>query len=112
MQPRAAPCHDCAFRPGSPERSGDERYAHSGEGELAGIAAGRNPFVCHQGMRRVLRWRHPSGAVHEEPTPDRYDPPETRYAAMPVVWKADGTPADLCAGHCAARRAMTQRETP
>jgi hypothetical protein len=95
---RATMCDDCAFRCTSPERLGDERYEHSEEGEALGLAYQETPFVCHQGMRKLVRLRHPSGAVVEVGV-DAYDPP----TGPGVAWKADGTPADVCAGYAAAR---------
>jgi hypothetical protein len=82
----------CAYRPGSPERSGDESYA-GGDGELDRLVATGTPFYCHRGIRRPVAWRHPSGA--EIPGhPGDYDPP----VEGGVPYKADGTPADICAG--------------
>lgn len=55
-------------------------------------------FVCHQGIRRAVKWQHPSGAIvsgHE----GNYCPP----IIDGVPFKADGTPADICAGWAALR---------
>jgi len=94
---RKSMCGDCAYRPGSPERSGDERY--NGDGEfLAAIAQTGDIFWCHQGMRRTVKLRHPSGAEVVIST-DHYDPPKD--AGVP--FKADGTPSDICAGWSAHR---------
>lgn len=87
-------CNDCAFKPDSPERTGDQRYANSDEDGIDRVVAGQ--FLCHQGMRRKVAATHPAGVriVIEE---HAYDPGGGRC-------KADGSPADLCAGWHAARR--------
>lgn len=99
---RAELCIDCAYRPGSPEKSGSDLVRGDAE-FLESIAAKGERFWCHQGMRRVLRWRHPSGMVH---VPDgaehQYDPP----VEGGVPRKASGEPADLCAGWWATRKAF------
>lgn len=97
---RDAMCPDCAFKPGSPERSGDERY--SGDAEfLERIILTGEPFFCHQGVRRAVKLVHPSGAEIEVP-PGDYRPP----IIDGVPRKADGSPGDLCAGWAARRRAF------
>lgn len=91
-KPRETMCHDCAFRPSSPERSGDPRFQHSAPGEMEDLDASRH-FYCHQGMRRRVAVVHPSGLrVAEEA--DGYAP----AIAGGRCFKADGAPADLCAG--------------
>lgn len=97
MRQRKRMCSDCAFRPNSPERNGDERYAHSGEGGLDEVMSGT--FLCHAGMRRLLREVHPSGAEIEA-MPGAYAP---GYPPR----KADGSPPELCAGWAAE---MKRRE--
>ena len=97
---RAELCADCAFRPNSPERSGDDGYENSDAGDLDALIGGA-VFYCHDGMRRRTGRRHPDGRFEPAP-PDDYDPPED-YAGVP--YKADGTAADLCAGWCARTRA-------
>lgn len=101
---RAGLCHDCAYRPGSPERSGDERY-NGDQAFLDRIVAAGEPFHCHQGIRRVVKLVHPSGAEVEVP-PGDYRPPQV--AGVP--YKADGSPGDLCAGWAARRLKHVQRE--
>lgn len=96
MRVRDRMCADCAFRPNSPERSGDDRYAHADEDGLEDVL--REGFVCHQGMRRVLRYEHPSGATHAIAI-DAYSPP-SRSAPT----RADGTPAEMCAGWWAEKQ--------
>jgi hypothetical protein len=99
-------CGDCAFRPGSPERSGTEGY--EGDQELLDeLVAEGAPFYCHQGVRRTVLMRHPSGA-EAGGHPADYDPPiENGFP-----WKADGTPADICAGWLLLRaKAATEAAT-
>ena len=106
MQQRSRMCGDCAFRAGSPERSGDQRYAHSGEQELAlMVDDARAVFACHTGVRRVVAYEHPTGARVEIEI-DAYHAPQARGHAV----KADGSPAELCAGLARARRTI-ERQT-
>lgn len=98
---RAKMCRDCAFRPDSPERSGDATHAHSEEGDLEALVASSDVFACHQGMRRRVALVHPRGHRVDLP-PCSYDPP----IVGGVGFKADGTPADHCAGLRAARKAQ------
>jgi len=93
MPDRARMCGDCAFRSDSPEKLGQPGRAHSGEGELDELVFGCGVFACHRGMRRVLRYEHPSGAVIDA-APGDYDPP----IVDGVAYCADGTPAGKCAG--------------
>jgi hypothetical protein len=93
-------CDDCAYRPGSPEKSGDETF-HGDAEFLDQLAADGKPFWCHQGVRVPTLWRHPSGM--EIPAhPGGYEPPVRNG----VGYKADGSPMDLCAGWDARRRAL------
>lgn len=102
MAVRERMCEDCAFRPGSPEQSGDPAYAHSGDGELDEVVG--PGFACHQGMRKRLQLVHPAGVV-VQCGPMEYAPAERPG----MTWKADGSPADFCAGW-AARKAQWDRE--
>jgi hypothetical protein len=95
---RTRPCGDCAYRPGSPERRGDPGYAGNQE-LLDRIVETGERFWCHQGMRKPVAWRHPSGVTVPVPV-DAYDPP--RIEGIP--YRADGSPGEVCAGW-AARRA-------
>jgi hypothetical protein len=98
---RKAMCGDCAYRPGSPEKSGDESYRGDAE-FLERIAAHGERFWCHTGMRVPVKWVHPSGAElpgHR----GAYRPPI--HDAIP--YQADGSPAELCAGWDARNRALT-----
>jgi hypothetical protein len=87
---RTKRCHDCAFRPDSPERARGE--------ELEGLPN----FWCHQGIRRPTAYRHPDGRVRPFDDSADYQPP----IVAGVPWRADGTPAERCAGHAQARRKM------
>jgi hypothetical protein len=89
------PCHDCAYRRNSPERSGDDRAA-AGQDDLDRLIATRTPFWCHDGMRRPIAWRHPSGIQITGCDLD-YRPP----IVDGVPYRADGRPGDLCAGWAA-----------
>lgn len=109
-------CHDCAYRPGSPERNGDEGYKGDQEALDDYVVRGA-PFWCHQGMRHVVKWVHPSG-MEVPGHPAAYKPPVVIEQAVagddstrrPLALKADGTPADLCAGWVARRLAYMQRD--
>jgi hypothetical protein len=93
-------CGDCAFRKGSPEQLGDERHAHSGEGELDGMVLTDGAlFICHQGMRRVVALVHKPTGVRVEQPACAYAPPMGKGGA----WKANGALGDICAGFMAAR---------
>lgn len=95
---RAKCCHDCAYRNGSPER---ER----GEGDRLDDWAldGRSEFWCHQGVRRIVAYRHPDGTVL--PAGDgEYDPPTGNDPGRPVLFKADGSIGERCAGWASTRK--------
>lgn len=97
---RSTACEDCAYRPNSPERQGDEAYVADFDSFDAGV------FYCHQGMRKPLRWRHQGLGIVVEATGDYYAPPMRIGAdGNSVPFKADGTPGDRCAGWAAQRRA-------
>ena len=104
--PAAAPgigvqCGDCAFRPGSPERVGDERYV-----SIDQVPAGQ-PFWCHRGMRKPVAWRHPAG-ITIEAAGDFYEPPIEASGRLGIPYKADGSPGDICAGWAARNREDAQ----
>lgn len=103
---RDSMCHDCAYRPGSPERT------EQGGGQLD--VDRRRPFVCHQGMPVLLGYTVPSwqgndgvwqtGAfcvvarlVHDR---DNFGP----ITRGPTAWKTDGTLADVCGGWASVAR--------
>lgn len=104
---RDSMCGDCAFRPGSPERQGDERY-NGGQEFLDQIVVTGERFFCHVGVRQAVKLVHPSGAEVNllEVAPGDYRPP----IEDGVPYKADGTPGDLCAGWAGRRRAHLERE--
>lgn len=93
---RSKCCHDCAYRNGSPERADEHEaerlcmVAHSG---------GEQEFWCHQGVRRVIAFRHPDG--RELPAGDGDYRPPIGPKDRPLVWKADGTVGERCAGWAA-----------
>ena len=93
-------CGDCAYRPGSPERSGVEGYAGDAE-LLERLAAAGDRFWCHQGCRQPVAWTHPVG-ITIPGGPGAYAPP----VVAGVPYRADGTPAEVCAGWAARRRAL------
>lgn len=100
---RTSMCHDCAYRPGSPEKSGDPRY--SGDAAfLEELARTGQRFWCHQDLLHPIAFRHPSGL--EVPAPPGMYPAPTVDG---VPYKTDGTSADLCAGWDARRRALAAR---
>lgn len=99
-------CGDCAYRARSPERRGDETYA--GDQDLLNeLVENGTPFYCHQGIRLPIAWRHPSGA-ETAGHPGGYDPP----IEGGVPYKADGAPANLCAGWLLRRARVTDTEPP
>ena len=101
---RVKMCIDCAFHKNSPERRGEEGY--QGDAEfLDGLVLSGELFACHQGIRRPVAWRHPSGA-EVRGHPAGYAPP--LHDGKP--YKADGTPGDLCAGWAARRLKHVWRE--
>lgn len=90
-------CGDCAYRPDSPERVGDDRYV-----PIEDVPAGE-PFWCHRGMRKPVAYRHPAG-ITVTIDGDFYEPPQRRRGRLGVPYKADGTPGDLCGGWAARYR--------
>jgi hypothetical protein len=101
---RKTPCSDCAYKKNSPERRGEEGYQGDPD-SLEEMVANGDPFACHQGIRKPVKWVHPSGA--EVPGhPASYEPP----VVDGKPYKADGTPADLCAGWAARRLKYMQGE--
>lgn len=97
-------CGDCAYRPGSPEKAGDPAYRGDAD-ELEQLAETGTQFFCHDGMRRVTKWVHPSGAeVHAKD--GAYAPPF--HGAVPH--RVDGEAAYLCAGWNARHRALSRKD--
>ena len=91
MIARRKACADCAYRAGSPERQADD-------GALPSYSR-NEPFFCHQGLAKVVRWEHTSGAVHV-PEGDDYQP----VTHLDHIWLADGRPGEYCAGWAAVNR--------
>ena len=103
---RSGMCGDCAFRPGSPERGGDENAAYDAD-DLADVVTSA-AFYCHDGMARVDHLRH-------EGTGITVRLPGQNLAYRPLradgrLYRRDGAPAALCAGWAAHRRAEHARE--
>lgn len=98
-------CGDCAYRPDSPERSGDTSYVGGGPGELDDMARGRE-FLCHEGMRRLVKWRHRKSGDEIDAHPGTYRPPFVPSGRLNIPYKADGTPGNVCAGWAARRKAL------
>jgi hypothetical protein len=102
---RTGMCDDCAYRPGSPERSSDPNV-RCDAATLERLAQDGATFWCHDGLRKAAAWRHPSGltirAVDEH---GDYQPPIV--AGIPI--RATGQPGLLCAGWSARRRALAAK---
>lgn len=101
-------CVDCAYRPDSPERTGSEHVAHTDDGELDYIAR-NSTFWCHQGMRKIVAWRHDKLGI----TIEQYDGVDNYGAplvhgddGLPTPLKVDGTPGERCAGWSARKRQL------
>lgn len=97
-------CGDCAYRPDSPERTGNAQY-NSSPGELDRLARAEK-FFCHDGMRKPVAWRHPAGMRISAVSDGDYQPPIVEG----VPYRADGRPGLLCAGWNARRRAFTSTQ--
>ena len=95
-------CTDCAYRPGSRERS-DEDTAE----ELLGHAYAGRPFFCHTECRRPDRWRHPDGRVIANPDPADYRPP----VQDGIPYRLDGRPSLICAGWAAMAAGIHTKPT-
>jgi hypothetical protein len=94
MIPRESPCVDGAYRHDSAEFQDEDGREH-----LEELTEGSGVFVCHQGMPYVKEWRHPSGRV----IPMTVDEVGSIHTWEPirkngVHYKANGEPANLCAG--------------
>jgi hypothetical protein len=96
-----SPCSTCAYRPDSPERTGADHVAGDAA-MLDDIVKTGQPFWCHTGMRHVVALEHPAGIRVE--LPDEHQAAAFRPLIVnDVPYKADGTPADICAGWAARR---------
>lgn len=93
-------CADCAYRPGSPERTGEPGYKGDAD-QLELYAAVGHRFWCHDGLLRVTHWRHEPTGITIPAHPATYTPP----IRDGVPYKADGSAGYLCAGWDARRRA-------
>lgn len=94
-------CHDCAYRKGSPEQTGQEGYSGTQE-ELDSIVTEGQKFYCHQGVRKILYYRHPTGmTVEAHPADYDWRMIEKEGRRFPI--KADGSAADICGGWCKRR---------
>lgn len=88
-------CHDCAYRPDSPERT-------ASDGDLPDSYLDR-PFYCHDGMPRAVGYTHPDlpglclRADAFESLSGDYQP--LIVGGRPV--RADGRPGIICAGWAA-----------
>ena len=101
---RTVPCSECAFRKWSPERNGEAGYSGT-EDELEHIVYKGEPFWCHVGMRRVVKWRHPTG-MEIDAHPAAYQPSIVESCDQRFPLKADGSAADICAGWSGKRRKL------
>lgn len=119
LQPgqRTEMCGDCAYRPDSPERQGDDRQACSDPGELDDLARGDIPFWCHVGLRKPVAYRHETLGIVVPADVDAYDPPLVILEVkawddgqvvhrMKVPVKADGSAGDRCAGWAARKKQL------
>src|SRR5579871_4574369 len=98
---RDSMCHDCAYRKGSPERTGEDGYAGD-EDMLEHAVYSGTPFWCHQGVRKIVAYRHPTGAeIPAHAAAYGWLIKTINGRATPL--KADGTPADICGGWCKKR---------
>lgn len=104
VQPRM--CGDCAYRPGSPEKTGDSDV-HGDAALLEHLADTGQRFYCHDGMRSPRAWRHPAGIEIPAVGTGDYQPP----IIDGIPYRADGRPGLLCAGWAARHRALTARPT-
>lgn len=112
------PCIDCAYRKNSRERTSTDGVKHNGA-FLDAIVEKGEPFWCHDGMRQPVAWKRDDGLVltreqiAEGTSLDLqvevdYRPP----IVGGIPYRADGRPADLCAGWAARRLKHVQRDVP
>jgi len=103
-------CGSCAFRPGSPERTGSEKAASDWD-DLLGLVHAGKPFWCHDGLRTPVAYLHPPSMtwlVVEDTM--HFDAPQVRDDhGVLTPYRADGRPGDLCAGWTAMRLAEMNR---
>lgn len=104
---RSEMCADCAFRPDSPERTGDERYNHSDD--ISVLTEPGRTFVCHQGMRRAIALIHPDDSTRISLEHLGSYKPTLKEG---LAYKADGTPADRCTGWAARSETTNSKPAP
>ena len=99
---RPAPCWDCAYRTDSPE------WQQDGGEHLADLAHGRGQFFCHDGIRRVIAYRHEGTGLVRPAGPGDYQPPIVTDQGRQAPYRADGLPGFICAGWAARHRRAGQ----
>jgi hypothetical protein len=104
LECQPAMCADCAFRPGSPERSSELE-----EEALLSLPIAGQRFFCHQGIRRPTHYVHPEGHVVEA-DPSDYQP-SVHPSTPGVPYQADGQPALICAGWAAHNQKLERTAT-
>jgi len=108
LEPAVRPdgmCGDCAYRPGSPERTGAKNHAGSDPGELDDMARGAW-FFCHDGMRRPTEWVHKPSGTRIPGSPANYMPLRVNN----VPYRANGRAGYFCAGWHARRKALEKAD--
>lgn len=94
-------CGNCAYRPDSPEKTGDPNY-HGDADQLEAWAANGDRFWCHDGLLTVTEWVHEPSGTRIPATTQTYTPPQRDG----VPYRTDGNAGYLCAGWDARRRAL------
>lgn len=100
-------CRDCAFRPGSPERTSADAADCDADDLAVIVADATQSFWCHDGLRSIVALQHPGGMrIAHDPVDGvvGYDP----LIVDGVPYRADGRPGLRCAGLAAARRAAAR----
>ena len=97
-------CYDCAYRKGSPERQGEKGYKGDEE-YLNDLPQSSDTFFCHQGARKILKWRHENG-TEIEAHPASYRPEIVTIDGESFPLRLDGSAQNVCAGFCAKRKAF------
>lgn len=106
VQTRATRCADCACRKDSPESRGVGDYQNK-PAEFSVLVSAGVRFYCHEGMPAQSGHRHEDGRESAMPLPHHNYRPRVRRDGVPT--KADGTPADICAGWAQLREQHLQR---
>lgn len=96
-------CADCAYRPGSPERTNSDHAV--ADAYMLNACAEVSIFWCHDGLRSIVGFDHPDGRFFPWESDDKdgvvgYKPP----IEAGVPYRADGRPALRCAGWAARAR--------